>query len=102
VARNRAVLDLGRALSDGDGIDDLAAPLTPNATLLGMPDDSPRSQMHLSSPVLAGSRVRLSGSIQNARSLPGGGLRVVFRLVFEVEVAAKPACTVSVVYLYYP
>jgi hypothetical protein len=27
VARNRAVLDLGRALADGDGIDDLAAPL---------------------------------------------------------------------------
>ena len=59
-------------------------------------------KMRLSSPVLAGSRVRLSGSIHHARSIPGGGLRVVFRLVFEVEGAAKPACTASVVYLYYP
>jgi hypothetical protein len=45
VARNRTVLDLGRALSDGDGIDDLAAPLTASAGLLGPPDDSLRSQM---------------------------------------------------------
>jgi len=59
-------------------------------------------KMRLSSPVLAGSRVRLSGSIQHARSLPGGGLRVAFRLVFEVEGAAKPACTANVVYVYYP
>ena len=59
-------------------------------------------KMRLSSPVLAGSRVRMSGSINHTRSLPGGGLRVVFRLVFELEGAAKPACTANVVYLYYP
>jgi acyl dehydratase len=59
-------------------------------------------KMRLSSPVLAGSRVRMSGSIMHTRALPGGGLRVVFRLVFEVEGAAKPACTADVVYLYYP
>lgn len=59
-------------------------------------------KMRLSSPVLAGSRVRMSGSITHARSLPGSGLRVVLRLVFEVEGSAKPACTASVVYVYYP
>jgi acyl dehydratase len=59
-------------------------------------------KMRLSSPVLAGSRVRLTGSIQHARSLPGGGLRVAFRLIFEVEGAVKPACTATVVYVYYP
>jgi len=59
-------------------------------------------KMRLSSPVLAGSRVRMSGTITHTRSLPGGGLRVVFRLVFEVEGASKPACTANVVYLYYP
>jgi hypothetical protein len=45
VARNRAILDLGRALADGDGIDDLAAPLTARAALLGPPDHPSRSQM---------------------------------------------------------
>ena len=59
-------------------------------------------KMRLSSPVLAGSRLRMSGSITHARSLPGGGLRVVLRLVFECEGAVKPACTASVVYVYYP
>ena len=59
-------------------------------------------KMRLSRPVLAGSRVRLSGCITHARSLPGGGLRVVLRMAFEVEGAVKPACTARVVYLYYP
>jgi acyl dehydratase len=59
-------------------------------------------KMRLSTPVLSGSRVRLGGAIQSSRSLPGGGVRVVFRLVFEVEGASKPACTANVVYLYYP
>lgn len=59
-------------------------------------------KMRLSAPVLSGSRVRLGGAISSARSLPGDGVRVVFRLVFEVEGAKKPACTANVVYLYYP
>ncbi len=45
MARNRAVFDLGRALSDGDGIDDLTAPLAAKARFLGPPDHSPCSQM---------------------------------------------------------
>jgi acyl dehydratase len=59
-------------------------------------------RMRLSSPVLAGSRVRLGARIKHARSLPGGGVRVVFRLVMEVEGSSKPACTAEAVYLYYP
>jgi len=59
-------------------------------------------KMRLSSPVLAGSRVRMSGCIEHTRSMPGGGLRVMFRLVFEVEGAVKPACTANVVYVYFP
>jgi hypothetical protein len=45
VARDRTVLGFGRALSDGDGIDDLTAPLAASAALLGSPNHSPRSQM---------------------------------------------------------
>lgn len=58
-------------------------------------------KMRLSSPVLAGSRVRLAAKIKHARSLPGGGVRVVFRLIIEVEGSSKPACTADAVFLYY-
>ena len=58
-------------------------------------------KMRLSSPVLAGSRVRMSGRIVQARDMPGGGVRAVLRLVFEVEGNTKPACTANVVYVYY-
>jgi acyl dehydratase len=59
-------------------------------------------KMRLSSPVLAGSRVRLAAKIKHARALPGGGVRVVFRLIIEVEGSSKPACSADAVFLYYP
>jgi len=59
-------------------------------------------KMRLSSPVLAGSRVRLKARIKHVRQLPQGGVRVAFQLTFEVEGNAKPACTAEVVYLYLP
>ena len=59
-------------------------------------------KMRFSSPVLAGSRVRLGAKVHHARPLPGGGVRVVFRLKIEVEGSAKPACTADAVFLYYP
>jgi acyl dehydratase len=59
-------------------------------------------KMRLSSPVLAGSRVRLRARIKHTRELPRSGVRVVFELRFEVEGSAKPACTADVVYLYFP
>ena len=59
-------------------------------------------KMRLSSPVLAGSRVRLSAAIKHARDLPRGGVRVTLHLDVEVEGSSKPACTADVIYVYYP
>lgn len=59
-------------------------------------------KMRLSSPVLAGSRVRLSAMIKHARDLPRGGMRVVIRANLEVEGSSKPACTADVIYVYRP
>ena len=59
-------------------------------------------KMRLSSPVLAGSRVRMRARIKDVRSLSGGRVRVAFGLRFEVEGSAKPACTASVNYVYLP
>jgi acyl dehydratase len=59
-------------------------------------------KMRLSSPVPAGSRVRMSAEIKNVRSLPGGRVRVEFALRFEVEGSAKPTCRASVNYVYLP
>ncbi len=59
-------------------------------------------RMRLSAPVPAGSRLRLAAEIANVRNVPGGAVRVAFRLRFEVEGSARPACTATVVYLYYP
>ena len=59
-------------------------------------------KMRLSSPVLAGSRIRMSATITHARDLPGGAVRMVIRLNFEVEGSARPACTASAIYVHYP
>jgi acyl dehydratase len=59
-------------------------------------------KMRLASPVLAGSRVRLKARIKHARQLPRGGVRIVFRLTFEAEGAAKPACTADAIFVYFP
>ena len=59
-------------------------------------------KMRLSSPVPAGSRIRMRAEIKDVRSLPGGRVRVAFGLRFEVEGSAKPACTASVNYVYMP
>jgi acyl dehydratase len=59
-------------------------------------------KMRLSSPVLAGSRVRLSAMIKHARDLPRSGMRVVIHANLEVEGSSKPACTADVIYVYLP
>jgi acyl dehydratase len=59
-------------------------------------------KMRLSSPVLAGSRVRLSATIKHARNLPRGGIRVVIHANLELEGGSKPACTADVIYAYLP
>jgi len=58
-------------------------------------------KMRLSTPVVAGSRVRMSATIKGARDLPNGGVRVSIGVRFEVEGEKKPAClaTLNLVYL---
>jgi acyl dehydratase len=52
-------------------------------------------------PAPVGSRVRMSASLAQARSVPGGGVRLTFAVAFEVEGAARPACTARVHYVYF-
>lgn len=59
-------------------------------------------KMRLPAPVPAGGRVRLSLEIKNVREISGGAARACLGLSFEVEGAAKPACTAEAVYVYYP
>jgi acyl dehydratase len=59
-------------------------------------------RMRLSAPVPAGSRVRLRAEIKDVRELPREGYRVTFGVRIEVEGARRPACTASVIYVYYP
>jgi len=59
-------------------------------------------KMRLSSPVLAGSRVRLRAKIKHTRQMPRGGVRIVFHLVFEAEGMAKPACIADAIFVYFP
>ncbi|MHC4606806.1 MAG: MaoC family dehydratase [Planctomycetota bacterium] len=59
-------------------------------------------KMRLSSPVPAGSRVRMRAEIKDARDLPEEGVRVTFGVRIEVEGARKPALIASVNYVYLP
>lgn len=58
-------------------------------------------KMRLSTPVPAGTRIRMSAELKDARELPTEGVRVVFVLRFEVEGHAKPACVANVIYVYF-
>ena len=49
-----------------------------------------------------GSRVRMHSTIARVRSVPGGGVRMSFRVEFEVEGADEPACRALVHYVYFP
>lgn len=59
-------------------------------------------KLRFSSPVLAGSRVRLLAEIKDAREVPPSALRVTFKVRVEVEGAVKPALIANVRYVYYP
>lgn len=59
-------------------------------------------KMRLSTPVLSGSRVRMSATLKDARDVPRGGVRATFGVRFEVEGEKKPACIANVVYVYFP
>jgi len=59
-------------------------------------------KLRLSTPVLAGSRIRLSAAVKAARRVPGGGVRASIAIRFEVEGSEKPACHGVVTYVYFP
>ena len=59
-------------------------------------------KLRLSTPVLSGSRIRMSARIANARKVPRGGMRATFSVRFEVEDSQKPACQGDVTYVYFP
>lgn len=52
-------------------------------------------------PALVGSRIRMQATLDRARTVPGGGVRLTFAICFEVEGVAEPACTAKVHYLYF-
>ena len=59
-------------------------------------------KLRLSIPVLAGSRIRMSATVKDARKVPGGGVRATISIRFEVEGSEKPACHGVVTYVYFP
>jgi len=59
-------------------------------------------KLRFSTPVTAGSRVRLKAEIKDARDIPKGGVRVTFAVRIEVEGASKPALLANVNYVYFP
>jgi len=59
-------------------------------------------KLRLSTPVLAGSRVRMSATVKDARKVPRGGIRASISIRFEVEGSEKPACHGDVTYVYFP
>ena len=59
-------------------------------------------KMRLSTPVLAGSRIRMSAIVKDARKVPRGGVRATISVRFEVEASDKPACYGVVTYVYFP
>ena len=59
-------------------------------------------KLRLSTPVLSGSRVRMSATLANARDMPNRGVRATFAIHFEVDGTSKPACHGNVIYVYFP
>jgi acyl dehydratase len=59
-------------------------------------------KLRLSTPVLSGSRIRMSASVKDARKMPRGGIRATISVEFEVEGSEKPACHGDVTYVYFP
>jgi acyl dehydratase len=59
-------------------------------------------KLRLSTPVLAGSRIRMSATVKAVRRVPGGGVRAAISTRFEVEGSEKPACHGVVNYVYFP
>lgn len=59
-------------------------------------------KLRLREPVRAGARIRLGAKIAGVRSVPGGAMRVVLAVSFEVEGVKRPVCTGELVFVYFP
>jgi acyl dehydratase len=58
------------------------------------------NKVRFPSPVPVGSELRMGVTVAGAEEV-GGGMQVVFDLVFELKDAPKPACVAQVVYRYF-
>ena len=58
------------------------------------------NKVRFPSPVPVGSELRMGVTVASAEEV-GGGVQVVFDLVFELKDAPKPACVAQVVYRYF-
>jgi acyl dehydratase len=58
------------------------------------------NKVRFPSPVPVGSELRMGVTVASAEDV-GGGVQVVFDLVFEMKDAPKPACVAQVVYRYF-
>jgi acyl dehydratase len=58
------------------------------------------NKVRFPSPVPVGAELRMGVTVASAEDV-GGGVQVVFDLVFEVKDARKPACVAQVVYRYF-
>ncbi len=58
------------------------------------------NKVRFPSPVPVGADLRMGVTVASAEDV-GGGVQVVFDLVFELKDAPKPACVAQVVYRYY-
>ncbi len=58
--------------------------------------------MRLRAPVRAGDRVRMHATLKDLREIPGGGVRAVLTLQFEVEGQKRPAAFGDAALVYYP
>lgn len=58
-------------------------------------------KLRLREPVPNGSRLRLGASIKSVRSVPGGAMRVVLAVRFEVEGARRPVCSGDLIFVYF-
>ena len=58
--------------------------------------------VRLRSPVPVGSRVRMTATLDKARVIRGGGVRVTFRIRYETEGSDRAAALGSVNVVYYP
>ena len=59
-------------------------------------------KLRFSTPVLAGSRIRMSATVKDTHKVPGGGVRATISIRFEVEGSEKPACHGVIIYVYSP